>query len=176
MYANKVHLQLDPHTSIPFIAVGIVSIIPCLLFIINIGSTVVLNDVISLGVSGFYASYLMPSLCLLWRRITGGITTADSDEYLSRSMTETRQSDSVATPPIIWGPWRIPGIWGTINNAFACLYMIFVIFWSFWPATTPTTPETMNYSVLLTGATMMFSGVYYVLWGHKTYKGPLMEL
>ncbi|KAL8999879.1 MAG: hypothetical protein Q9188_005798, partial [Gyalolechia gomerana] len=50
------------------------------------------------------------------------------------------------------GPWRIPGIFGTINNAFACVYIVFVLFWSFWPPATLATAENMNYSVLVTGS------------------------
>ena len=39
----------------------------------------------------------------------------------------------VAQARLIWGPWHLPGIFGIINNAYACIYMIFVIFWSVWP-------------------------------------------
>ena len=40
-----------------------------------------------------------------------------------------RGTVGVAQPRLIWGPWHLPGIIGTINNAYACCYMIFVIFW-----------------------------------------------
>jgi hypothetical protein len=75
----------------------------------------------------------------------------------------------------VWGPWHIPGILGTINNVYACVYMIFVIFWSVWPPATPVTASTMNYSVVVTGGIMILSGVWYVVRGRREYKGPLVE-
>lgn len=85
------------------------------------------------------------------------------------------EDDYVIQPRLVWGPWRIRGIWGTINNAFACLYIIFVIFWSFWPSATPVKPETMNYSVLVTGSVIIFSLIYYRVWGRTQYLGPLVD-
>jgi choline transport protein len=79
-------------------------------------------------------------------------------------------------PRFVWGPWRLPGIFGTINNAYACVYMIYVIFWSVWPPATPVFAETMNYSVVVTGGVMILSGVWYVVRGHREYKGPIVEV
>ena len=76
---------------------------------------------------------------------------------------------------LIWGPWHIPGILGTINNAYACVYMVFVIFWSVWPPVTPVTASTMNYSVVVTGGVMILSAIWYFIRGRKVYKGPLVD-
>ena len=54
--------------------------------------------------------------------------------------------------------------------------MIFIVFFSFWPSATPTTPQTMNYAVLVTGAVLIFSVAYYLVWGRRVYKGPLLEV
>ncbi|KAK6820936.1 amino acid transporter [Apiospora arundinis] len=35
-----------------------------------------------------------------------------------------------------WGPWRIPGIVGVLNNVFACAYLLLLCFWAFWPPAT----------------------------------------
>lgn len=90
---------------------------------------------------------------------------------------ENKKNDinDVLQPHLTWGPWRVPGIWGTINNAFACIYIIFVLFWSFWPPETPVTPKNMNYSVLMTGVVIGFSIIYYYVWGKDQYRGPLIE-
>ncbi|MCJ1252858.1 hypothetical protein MMC24_000664 [Lignoscripta atroalba] len=182
------------------VAIAIVTIIPCLLALIYIGSSTVFEDVVSMSVSGLYASYFVPCALLLWRRTTGQIrersshddddddggkdspfTTSTVPPKLLNGLAaiaadnNTSADNDVVQPLLVWGPWNIPGIWGTLNNAFACVYIVFVIFWSFWPPKTPVTPENMNYSVLVTGTVVVFSIVYYYLWGKDQYKGPLIE-
>ncbi|MCJ1241844.1 hypothetical protein MMC14_009850 [Varicellaria rhodocarpa] len=104
--------KLDRRTSIPFVAIAIVATIPCLLVLINIGSLTVFNDVISLSVSGFYISYFLPSALLLWRRTTGAIALPSSDLHTSSDLQLFADS-----PPLVWGPWRVPGVcrasWGS---------------------------------------------------------------
>jgi hypothetical protein len=74
-----------------------------------------------------------------------------------------------------WGPFHIPDTLGTLNNAYACIYMIFVIFWSVWPPSTPVTASTMNYSVVVTGGVIIFSIIWYFIHGQKVYRGPLVD-
>lgn len=151
------------------IAVLVVSVMGGLLCLIYIGSPTVFNDVISLTVTGFYCSYFLPSALLLWRRTTGQMAPYGSQI----TVTEVVDGDeSVVRQRLVWGPWRVPGILGILNNAYACLYMIFAVFWSFWPAATPTTAKTMNYSVVVTCGVIIFSIVWYLIIGHKQYKGP----
>ncbi|KAK0513311.1 hypothetical protein JMJ35_004297 [Cladonia borealis] len=172
---------VEPRTRIPMVAIGLVAIIPALLALIYMGSSSIFEDVVSLSTSGLYASYFIPCSLLLWRRITGQIKP-----YSSRDNEGTTSppplpngsfsaDDEVVQPELSWGPWRVPGLLGTLNNAYACVYTVFVMFWSFWPPATPTTPSTMNYAVLMTGATILFSMVYYYVWGKKGYLGPLIE-
>lgn len=61
-------------------------------------------------------------------------------------------------------------------NTFACLYETVVIFFSLWPSEQPVTARNMNYTVLVTGTVIIFSVVYYYLWGRKEYMGPLIEV
>jgi hypothetical protein len=75
-----------------------------------------------------------------------------------------------------WGPWKIPGVLGIANNAFACIYLLFVFFFSFWPTYKEVTPATMNWSILVTGAVALLSTVYYLVWAKKTYHGPVVEI
>lgn len=58
---------------------------------------------------------------------------------------------------LYWGPWHIVEPLGTIVNILACLYLILVLFWNFWPPLTPVSPSTMNFSVLVFGAVLIFS-------------------
>ncbi|KAJ9606975.1 hypothetical protein H2200_008986 [Cladophialophora chaetospira] len=83
--------------------------------------------------------------------------------------------DSLAEAPLQWGPFHLPGIFGIINNAYACTYMIFVIFWSVWPPVTPVDASTMNYSVVVTSGVVIFSIVWYFVRGRKEYTGPTID-
>lgn len=165
------------------IAIAIVMTVPCLLALIYIGSSTVFEDVVSLSTSGLYASYLIPCSLLLWRRTTGQIRPHNSLDIDEENTTVLQaiglaiedHDGEVVQPPLQWGPWCIPGVLGTINNVFACLYILFVLFWSFWPPSTPATAQNMNYSVLVTGVVIGFSIVYYYAWGKSQYRGPLIE-
>lgn len=169
-------------------AVVLVNLIPCLLHLIYIGSSTAYNDVISMSVSGLYASYLIPCSFLLWRRTTGQIkphrSSEDRGAEMSRGpnvlspLTVENNGDSdilLEEPELEWGPWRVPGLLGILNNAFACLYCVWVLFWDFWPPLTPVNAENMNYSVLVTGAVIIFAVARYVLGGKVGYRGPLVD-
>lgn len=75
-----------------------------------------------------------------------------------------------------WGPWKIPEPFGTIVNALGCAYMIVILLFSFFPITVNPTPSGMNYSCLMTGTVGIFAIVFYLLHGHKVYKGPVVEV
>ncbi|MCJ1300433.1 hypothetical protein MMC08_003230, partial [Hypocenomyce scalaris] len=125
--------RVERRSSIPMIATAVVTIIPALLALIYIGSSTVFEDVVSLSTSGLYASYFIPCSLLLWRRTTGQIrphsasSSNNNDnenplpERTAAGQTAAGQTlDSpaaeVVQPQLAWGPWRIPGIWGCINN------------------------------------------------------------
>lgn len=176
-------IQVEPRASIPIIAIALVTIIPALLALIYIGSSTIFEDVVSLSTSGLYASYFIPCSLLLWRRTTGqvqphsdyGPNDTETIPDVFPTLATSDRTGEVAQPQLAWGPWHLPGIFGVINNIYACIYILFVLFWSFWPPLTPVTAQNMNYSVLMTSAVIMFSIVYYFIWGRKQYKGPLVE-
>ncbi|KAI0883455.1 amino acid/polyamine transporter I [Annulohypoxylon maeteangense] len=184
--------KVDPRTRVPIVAVVVVTVIPCLLNLIYIGSSTAFNDVISMSVSGLYASYLLPCSFLLWRRVTGQIKPHRPSEDRSAEIPIERDRDPntlspmavedhgdsnvlLEEPELEWGPWRIPGLLGTLNNCFACLFCVWVLFWDFWPPATPVTGESMNYSVLVTGSVIIFAIARYFLGGKVGYRGPLVD-
>ena len=67
------------------------------------------------------------------------------------------------------------GTFGIVVNALAILYIIIVLFFSFWPSELPVTPVNMNYSVLITGAAVIFSVLWYLVLGRRDYLGPVIE-
>ncbi|KAH1495497.1 hypothetical protein KXX06_002287 [Aspergillus fumigatus] len=134
---------------------------------LNIGSSVALNAVVSMAVSGLYLSYLMVGSLLLYRRCTGAISQYDHGE------------DGVINVPgakLAWGPFHVPGIWGTAVNTYAVIYMVIVVFFSFWPSQMSVDKTTMNFSVVGTVGTILLALLYYVLRARKVYTGPVMEV
>ena len=184
---------------IPVVALFVATGFACLLTLIYVGSYTAFNDVISLTVTGFYSSYLIPAGLLLYHRIKGNlaphgsapeshpgatqapkeINDAKDGEKASTGIalaSEAEQRKSmVAQASLVWGPFHLPGLLGIINNAYACVYMVFVIFWSVWPPDTPVNYTTMNYSVVVTGGVIIFSIVWYLVHGKQDYHGPTVD-
>jgi choline transport protein len=140
---------LHPGLKVPIVSIGVTTLVSVLLSLINIGSTTVFNAVVSLSVSGFFGSYIIPFSLLLVKRIK-------SPEQLPRA-------------PYSLGKWGVP------INAFAIGWSVLVLFFSFWPQNIPVTPVNMNWSVLLWGAVNIFAILFWVVHGRKVYKGPIVE-
>ena len=132
------------------------------------------NDLLALAVSGLYASYLVACVLLFWRRCTGSIKDISTASVENNQVITTNLPGSGGS--LVWGPWKMPEIIGKPVNAFACIYLIIVYFFTFWPPATPVTPDTMNYSVVVTGFAAIVSALYYTLWAHKTYTGPVIDV
>jgi amino acid transporter len=159
--------QISRRTSIPQHAVLITTFIGILLSLVNFGDATAFNGVISISVAGLFSSYLVAAALLLYRRVTGGIRVRqDDDDGLTNTMGST----------LTWGPWRLRGAWGTANNLFSCIYLLYIFFFSFWPSYHDVTAANFNYAVLVFGAVIIFSGVYYAIWARKVYTGPIIEV
>jgi hypothetical protein len=140
--------------------------IATLLGLINIGSDVALNDILSMAVSGIYSSYLIAGGLLLYRRCKGEISNYnESDET----------TVNVPGSKLVWGPFHVPGIWGILLNGYAVIYMIIVIFFSYWPSYMNPSVEDMNYSVVGTVGVAVLAIVYYFVRARNVYQGPVLE-
>lgn len=159
--------QVTNRKAVPVFAVGLTAIVASLLALINIGSPVAFNDLVSMSVSGLYLSYMMVASLLLYRRCTGGV---------SRSHGGEDEIVNTVGAKLVWGPFHIPGIFGILVNAYAVIYMIIIVFFTFWPTEMHVKVETMNYSVVGTVGTISLSIVYYLLRARKVYKGPIIEV
>ncbi|TAQ86145.1 hypothetical protein B7494_g5542 [Chlorociboria aeruginascens] len=160
--------KVDPRTSIPTTAVAVTMVLSCLLGLINIGSSVAFNDVLSLIIAGLYTSYLIGNVLLLWHRVRGTIGPYDD--------AQTGPTNIVQAGKLTWGPWKVPEPLGTIINIVGILYLIVVLFFSYWPTAMNPGAEGMNYSVLMVGAVAIWAVVYYFVWAHKIYTGPIIEV
>jgi choline transport protein len=153
----------------PTTAIACTTIFSFLIGLISIKSPTAFNGVISLTLASLYSSYLIACALLLWRRCTGSIVLLSQNDTTIANLPG-------AAGNLAWGPFRVPGIAGILINVFACIYQIVILIFTFWPTTIPTTAATMNYSSLVFGAVALLSAVYYVGWGNRTYKGPVIEV
>jgi choline transport protein len=64
---------------------------------------------------------------------------------------------------------------GPFANVVGLIYIVIALFFSFFPATSTVNAVSMNWSCLLFGATMIFTMVYYVVYGRHVYKWPIVE-
>ncbi|GKZ23629.1 hypothetical protein AbraIFM66951_009906 [Aspergillus brasiliensis] len=151
--------QVNQRTLVPFHSTLVVVVAAGLLSLINIGSAVVLNIILSLVLEAFFASYMISLSLLLYRRLRGDLT-------------EPGQGGGVLN----WGPFRVKGWLGTANNIFAIAYSIIMMFFGCWPPENHPDPEKINYSIVIFAGVTLISIIYYVGWARKHYQGPLAEL
>lgn len=149
--------------SLPFTAVLTTLVSTVLLSIIVLGSATALSALLSLIFAALYSSYLISCGLLLWRRCSGALEPYDGGLVLCSGRLE-------------WGPWKLPEPLGIVNNVFACMYIAFLVFWSFWPQVTPTRPETANWSIVVYGAVVIFSVLWYIFRARHYFKGPIKEV
>jgi choline transport protein len=145
-----------------------VTVVSLLLSLIIIGSSAVLNDVVSLPISALYTSYLICACLLLYQRSSGGVKLAHE--------TSADQLVNTTGAPLSWGHFHIPGIWGILINALTIGYLLMGIAFSILPSTVAVTASTMNWSVVGTGGVVVLSTIYYVISAKGRYKGPIIEI
>ena len=159
--------RVNSKSAIPLLAVFLTTALACVFALIVLGSSTAFNDIVSLSVVGLFGSYFLVAVLLLWRRLRGDIKLYPSS------------ADALTNLPgkeLTWGPWRIPGLLGTLTNIFTIIYLVIIFFFSLWPPVNHPTAATMNYSSLMFGATMLFSVLYYFVRARKVYTGPVVQL
>jgi choline transport protein len=134
-----------------------------LLSFITLGSYAAFSNIVNLSIGGLYASYFIVCTLLLWRRLKG------IDPYNAHKV-------MVGPDTLQWGPWKVPGALGVANNLFACVYLVVLWFFSFWPGSVEVTVQSMNFSSVTFGGTVLFAVVWYYVRGRKTYVGPIVEV
>ncbi|TKX25740.1 amino acid permease-1 [Elsinoe australis] len=138
--------KVTPGWNIPIPAVVVSLTISALCSLINLGSTVALNAITSLGAVAVLISYFLTISCVVYRRIAGP-----------------------ELPPRRWSLGR----WGLAVNCAALVLLAPLIFFFTWPVVTPVTAETMNWSSVMLCGTLIVAMVYYVFKGRFEYVGPV---
>lgn len=117
--------------------------------LINIGSNVAFNAMVSLSTVALVATYTLSIGCITIKRF--------GKEPL---------------PPARWSLGR----WGIVINCLALAYSVWVLFWSFWPIETNVTSDEFNWASVLFVALFGLALVLYVLRAKRTYVGPVVAV
>ncbi|KAL8926893.1 MAG: hypothetical protein Q9208_002702 [Pyrenodesmia sp. 3 TL-2023] len=141
--------RVSKHYMIPVRAIILVTVIACLLGLVNIGSAIAFHALTSLALVAHYTSYLLPITLLVLRRF---------------GKTE-----------IPWGPWTL-GRWGLPINLFAMAYSFLLIVFMVLPQYQPVSVANMNYASPIFGVAMLVSIILWFVYGKKAYWGPVREV
>lgn len=141
--------KVSPNWNIPLPGVIVSLTISALLSLINIGSSVALGAITSLGAVATLISYYLTIGCLVHRRLFGA--------------------------PLPDRRWSL-GRWGLAINIGALTILTPLIFFLTWPLSTPVTAETMNWSSIMLAGVFIISTIYYVVQGRKEFTGPVVNV
>ena len=141
--------QVEPNTALPLYSIAITVIISLLLALINIGSSTAFNAIVSLSVVSVLASYMIPIVLIVRRRIL--------------------------KEPIRFGPWKM-GRYGMVANIVGLIYAVVAFFFAFFPETAVVDAVDMNWACLVWGAAMLFCVFWYAVRARRYYKGPIREV
>ncbi|KAJ6014961.1 amino acid transporter [Penicillium herquei] len=152
--------QLDKRTAVPFHSIVIIVVTAGLIGLINIGSSEVLSIVLSLTMEAFFFSYMIPLSLLLYRRIKNDIH--EPGQNPNKGLT--------------WGPFRVRGLLGILNNIVALVFCGVAVIFGFWPNENHPPLSKMNWSSVIFSSAIILAIFYYLRWGRKHYMGPVMEV
>ncbi|KAL8789180.1 MAG: hypothetical protein Q9213_001287 [Squamulea squamosa] len=138
--------QVSPGWNIPLNAVVVSFGFGVAIALINLGSSVALNAIVSLTMSSLLSSYMLSIGCIFLKRLRGE-----------------------SLPPAGYSLGRY-GM--AINITALCFLTAFFIF-CFFPTATPVVASTMNWNIAMFGGITLFATVWYVVGGHKRYRPPV---
>ncbi|KAF1974223.1 amino acid transporter, partial [Bimuria novae-zelandiae CBS 107.79] len=133
---SDVLAKVEPPSAIPLHAIALTAFINALLGLINIGSTVAFNAILSLVAAGLFSSYIISISLMIRKRL--------------------------AKEHIPFGPWNM-GRYGLAINVYALLYTIIVTMFSFFPPATRVTAVSMNWSCAVYGGVVIFGLLFWVI-------------
>jgi choline transport protein len=135
-------------SALPLRSVLFCAAVTGLICLINIGSTVAFNAIVSITIAGLFISYMIPIILMITKRLKH--------------------------EPVRMGPWTL-GRAGLPVNIIAVCFLLISVFFSFWPPATPVTVVTMNWSCAVFGGVVIIGLIWYGIYGRKGYNGPIIE-
>lgn len=130
----------------PFNAIYIMSVGAALLSLIQIGSDVAFNVLVSLSTLGIMSTYLISIGCVLLKRLRG--------EQLPLAR------------------WSL-GRFGLAINAFAVLYSLFIVILCCFPLNLPIDAASANWAPLIWVGVITIAALAYTMHGSKAYTPPV---
>ncbi|KAF9077332.1 amino acid/polyamine transporter I [Rhodocollybia butyracea] len=144
--ASKWIGKMNYNLNVPDNAVYLTSFFCGILALINIGSTLAFNIIVSVSVLGLLSTYMISIGCVLWKRLT-------------------RQP----LPPARWSLGR----YGTVINLFGFLYSAFIIVFACFPTGLPVDTASANWAPLVWVLVIVLAVIAYVLHGKRHYTAPV---
>ena len=138
--------RMNREWNIPFNSVYIVSIFTGVLCLIQLGSTLAFNIIVSLSLLGLLSTYMISIGCVLLRRLRG------------QELPHAR--------------WSL-GKFGLPINAFAFFYSAFVIVFSCFPVSVPVTLSTANWAPVVWVGVIVLALLVYEVHGKRHYTPPV---
>jgi choline transport protein len=139
--------KIERKRAIPFNAVYAVSFWTAVLCVINIGSTIAFNIIISLSLLALMSTYMLSIGCVALKRLRR--------ERL---------------PPARWSLGR----WGMPINCFATVYAGFAVIMACFPLSLPVDLNTANWAPAVWAGVILLSVVTYWLHGRRHFTPPVV--
>ncbi|QSZ30875.1 hypothetical protein DSL72_000433 [Monilinia vaccinii-corymbosi] len=143
MWISKMNHKLN----VPPNAIYLTSALAIFLCLINLGSSLAFNIIISLSLLALLSTYMISIGCVVLKRIKG----------------ETLPS----------ARWSL-GRYGLVINVFAFAYSGFVMLWSCFPTELPVTAGNANWAPAVWFVVIVVAGLIYVVHGRKHYTPPVI--
>lgn len=140
-------LQMNHQRNVPDHSVYLTSIFAGILCLINLGSSLAFNIIVSLTLLALLSTYMISIGCVLRKRLL--------HEPL---------------PPARWSLGRF----GIPINTFAFLYSGFVIVFSCFPTAVPVTADTANWAPVVWVGVILLSWLVYLVHGVGVYTAPVV--
>lgn len=138
--------QVSPGWNIPLNAVIVSFGFGVAIALINLGSSVALNAIVSLTMSSLLSSYMLSIGCIFFKRLR-----------------------REPLPPARF----TLGKYGMAINVIALCFLTAFFIFCFFPTAQPVDAQTMNWNIAMFGGITLFATVWYIVVGHKKYRPPV---
>jgi choline transport protein len=135
---------------VPANAVYVTLAYTCILALIIIGSTTAFNIILSVSATGLFTSYLVAIGTVLARKLR--------------------------REPLPASRFKIPRVIGIFVNTIAMCFLSVAFLFLFFPAAPAPDAASMNWSILIYGVVILFSGLYYYVKGQYQYDVSILRL
>lgn len=135
-----------PGWDIPLNALIFTFVFTSILSLINIGSSTALNSITGLQTNAMLSSYVCSIGCIVWRRWTN--------------------------QPMLPSKFSL-GKWGLPINLVSLFFLAIFFILAFFPSYKSPDAASMNWNILIYGAVVLLSTLYYFVKGRHVYDGPV---